>query len=172
MEQFDLVNEQDQVIGTTNNQEAHSKSLIHRVAAVFVFSPDGRLYVQKRKFDGNILDHSVGGHVQKGESYDQAAQREAAEELGVTDPLTFLTTFYSLEELRHPPYKHFFGLYEVTPNPSWVFKPTEEVEEIVLMSISEIVQLMNEDQMRFTAGFINTMREYLKIKNLPNLLKL
>lgn len=162
MEQFDLVDENDNVVGTTDKPTAHANKQLHRVAAVYVFNDVGELYVQVHKLSGGLYDNSVGGHVSKGEDYATAASREAQEELGITQPLTYVSTFYSDEG----DYLHMFGLFECTANEGWKFQPNDEVEEILPMKIHDIRKLMESDPDKFTGGFINTMREYCKIKGL------
>lgn len=44
-ELLDRVNEKDEVIGTTTKEEAHKKGYAHRVAVVFVFDSEGRIFV-------------------------------------------------------------------------------------------------------------------------------
>jgi isopentenyldiphosphate isomerase len=88
-EVFDIVNETDLVIGTASRDEVHGNpDLIHRVAHVLVFNNSGGLYLQKRAESKDVQpgkwDTSVGGHVDAGERYDQAAIREMGEELGIT----------------------------------------------------------------------------------------
>jgi 8-oxo-dGTP pyrophosphatase MutT (NUDIX family) len=55
-----------------------------------VTSPDGRLLVHRRSDAKDLWpgwwDMAVGGVVASGESYDAAARRELAEEIGVTAP--------------------------------------------------------------------------------------
>lgn len=160
MELFDRVNQQDDVIGTTHKQEAHTKGYIHRVVAVYVFDKDGRLYVQHHQ-KSNMYDHSVGGHVAKGESYDQAATREASEELGITDPLTFLASFYSDETYSGADYRHMFALYTSVPSNAWQFVANDEVRQIEPMTLNEIVYKMNNTPRAFTPGFLNSMEFYL-----------
>ena len=162
METFDLVDAHDNVIGTTDKQTAHRKKQPHRVAAVYVFNSSGELYVQVHKASGGLLDHSVGGHVKKGESYKEAAVREAKEELSIDQPLTKITTFYSDEG----EYIHMFGLFECRANQNWAFKPNNEVEQIIPMKIETIFKMMQEEPQKFTGGFINTMSEYLRQKNI------
>lgn len=108
MEHLGLVDENDNVIGTTDKLTAHANKQLHRVAAVYVFNQSGELYVQVHKSSGGLYDHSVGGHVQQGEDYATAAIREAHEELGIKQPLTELSVFYSDEG----DYSHMFGLFE------------------------------------------------------------
>lgn len=167
MEEFDLVDEQDNVIGVTTKEKAHADGGIHRVAAVFVFAKDGRLYLQEHLKSDGALDHSVGGHVHRGESYDDAARREAEEELGITAPLAHISTFYSDERSKIHNRRHMFGLYECVVPDAWTFTPNEEVKNIIPIKLSDVVAMMNTEPQKFTGGFKNTLREYVKKKNLP-----
>jgi len=162
MELFDLVDKQDVVIGVTNKEKAHTTGELHRVAAVYVFDKQGRLYVQVHKKSGGLYDHSVGGHISQGETYEQGAQREAEEELGITQPLEQISVFYSDE---NETMQHMFGLFECVADDSWQFQPNDEVEQVILMTLEEIQQLMATNREKFTGGFVNTMREYQRIRS-------
>lgn len=162
MELFDSVNKQDEVIGETDKITAHSNGDIHRVAAVYVFDAAGRLYVQNHKKSG-MFDHSIGGHIQKDETYEDGAKREAEEELGLTQPLSKLDVFYSDEG---PTMQHMFGLFECTADPSWQFVPNDEVGVIFPMEVKYIRALMEESPDKFTPGFVNTMQHYAELRNL------
>jgi len=88
MEIFDLVNKEDKVIGQATREEVHGNpALLHRVVHVLVFNREGSLYLQKRAMDKDVQpgkwDTSVGGHVNQGEDYFEAALREMKEELGI-----------------------------------------------------------------------------------------
>ena len=87
---LDLVDELGRVVGQATRGECHSNpSLVHRAVHLFVFDRDGRVFLQKRSLTKTIQpgrwDTSVGGHVDQGESYEDALRREASEELGITD---------------------------------------------------------------------------------------
>lgn len=163
MELFDLVDEKDEVIGTTNSEESHREGLLHRVVAVFVFSHNGKLYVQKRKDNGR-LDHSIGGHVKRSESYNQAVKREAYEELRIKYKPKKISCFYSDETFTGENTKHIFSLYECFVPKNWKFQETAEVKQIIPMSLKNIVDKMNKESNIFTGGFINTMREFIRVK--------
>ena len=98
-EYFEVVDENDQVIGLASRSECHGNpQLIHRVAHVLVFDRQGRLLLQKRAMSKDVQpgkwDTSVGGHLDPGESYEAAARREMFEELGIAGlPLTFLHAY-------------------------------------------------------------------------------
>ncbi len=88
IELFDLVDENDQVIGRASRQDVHGNpALLHRVVHVLVFDSRGRIFLQKRADDKDVQpgkwDTSMGGHVDAGEDLETAARRELAEELGI-----------------------------------------------------------------------------------------
>ena len=87
---FEIVNEENQIIGTAFRHECHGNpSLIHRTAHVVVFNQKGEILLQKRSKNKDIQpgkwDTAVGGHLDSGEDYETAAKRELAEELGIND---------------------------------------------------------------------------------------
>ena len=163
MELFDHVDKDDTVIGVTDKINAHTTGKLHRVGAVYVFDDTGRLYVQVHKKSGGLYDHSIGGHVSQGETYEQGTIREAEEELGIAQPLEKLSVFYSDEG---PMMQHMFGLFACVASPEWKFMPNAEVEEIIPMQIKDIQALMKSNPEKFTGGFINTMTEYQRLKNI------
>jgi isopentenyldiphosphate isomerase len=89
-EYFPLVDETGAVVGKATRRECHSGSfLLHPVVHLHVFDNKGRLYLQKRALNKDIQpgkwDTSVGGHMDPGETVEQALFREAGEELGINE---------------------------------------------------------------------------------------
>jgi 8-oxo-dGTP pyrophosphatase MutT (NUDIX family) len=86
-ELVDLVDEHDRVLGTITRAEMRQSVAWHRAVYVMVQDRAGRVLLQQRSFDKDLApgawDIGAGGVVAAGESYDDAAQRELAEELGV-----------------------------------------------------------------------------------------
>lgn len=93
---FEIVDENDRVVGLAPRSRCHGDpGLVHRVAHVLVFNGAGELLLQKRAKTKDVQpgrwDTSVGGHLDPGETYLEAAYREMREELGIEGvPLTFL----------------------------------------------------------------------------------
>lgn len=87
-EMLTQVTDDDVVLGPVARSQVHGNpALIHRSVHVLVLGPDGRLLLQKRSLRKDTQpgkwDTSVGGHVGFGQSYEEAARREALEELGL-----------------------------------------------------------------------------------------
>lgn len=86
-ELVDIVDGHDNVIATVTRREMRAQRLRHRAVYIAVQHTDGRLLVHQRSHDKDVRpgawDIAVGGVVGAGESYDEAAVRELAEEIGV-----------------------------------------------------------------------------------------
>src|SRR5215475_15086358 len=94
-----IVDEHNKVVGAVPRREMRAKNLPHRSTYILVFNSQGALYVQKRTMTKDVFpgyyDPASGGVVLAGESYEESARRELAEELGIQDvPLRPLFTFY------------------------------------------------------------------------------
>jgi isopentenyldiphosphate isomerase len=89
-ELFPIVDEAGKVIGSATRGECHSGSkLLHPVVHLHVFNSRGEVYLQRRPEWKDIQpgkwDTAVGGHMDYGETPEEALHREVREELGITD---------------------------------------------------------------------------------------
>ena len=86
-ELFQVVDERDHAVRAAPRSEVHGNNLLHRAVHILIFNETGEVYLQlrSRRKDRHPLrwDSSAAGHVQAGEEYDDAAQREVHEELGI-----------------------------------------------------------------------------------------
>lgn len=94
---FPIVDESGTVIGCATRGECHSGSkLLHPVVHMHIFNSAGDVYLQKRPEWKDIQpgkwDTAVGGHIDYGESPEEALHREVKEELGIS---TFRPEFLS-----------------------------------------------------------------------------
>lgn len=88
-EYFETFDDDGHPAGLVARPTVHRDGLWHRAVHVWLFRPDGRVYVQRRAPGKDVspdcLDVSVGEHLQPGEDFLEAAYRGLAEELGVVD---------------------------------------------------------------------------------------
>ena len=135
---FEIVDEEDRVVGLAPRSLCHGDpSLVHRVAHVLVFK-DGELLLQKRSMSKDVQpgkwDTSVGGHLDPGETYLEAARREMEEELGIRGvPLTFLYHSRIRNDFESENVATYLASYpgEIRFNP-------EEIDEVRLWTAQEI----------------------------------
>jgi isopentenyldiphosphate isomerase len=87
---FDVVNEQDEVVGNLSRREVHRQGLRHRAVHLLVYNSKGEVFLQKRSMKKDNFpgtwDSSAAGHVDCGESYEHCVLRETREELGFELP--------------------------------------------------------------------------------------
>lgn len=94
-ELFPVVDAEGRVIGKTTRGHAHGGShVLHPVVHLHVFNSRGELFLQHRPAWKDIQpdrwDTATGGHVDYGETVDEALRREVREELGISE---FTPTF-------------------------------------------------------------------------------
>lgn len=111
-EWVERVDEHDRVLGLVTREEAVRNGWLHRIASCVCRDEQGRFLVHRRseyvsRFPGQY-EATVGGAVEPGETYGQAAQRELGEELGVQVPVRLLCTFLNRGGLS----PHWLGLHE------------------------------------------------------------
>ncbi|MCU1343975.1 MAG: hydrolase [Acidimicrobiia bacterium] len=87
-ELVEIVDGSDRVLTVVTRAEMRAQRLRHRAVAVVVRSSAAEVLVHQRSPDKDLWpsrwDLCVGGVVAAGESYEDAASRELAEEVGVT----------------------------------------------------------------------------------------
>ncbi|MDN0200873.1 NUDIX domain-containing protein [Streptomyces sp. S.PNR 29] len=124
-ELVEQVDDQDRVLGVVERDEAVRRGWLHRVSTTVCRRPDGRILVHRRprtvsRFPGHY-NWLVGGAVDVGESYEDAAARELVEELGVRASPKFLFKYLCRGAIS--PY--WLGLHEAVLTDELVVDPSE-----------------------------------------------
>ena len=167
MANITFVDSNDTVIGYGPRAEAIKNALIHRIARVFLFNSKGELLIQKRSDSHASLpgrwDQSAAGHVDEGEDYAHAAERELHEEVGVGNvPLQESVKFYS-EETDEPKVKKRFNVLFVGNYDGASKIDNYEVSDTRWISLDDLQRWMNDKPEDFTQGFIKCLEAYHKI---------
>ncbi len=158
-ERFPKVDEEGRVLGSILRSEAHDGTkVLHPVVHLHLFNNKGELYLQKRPDWKDIQpgkwDTATGGHIDYGESVEEALVREVREELGVTDFEPRFLSRYIFDGKRERELVYVFTTVydgEIHPNP-------DELSGGRFFTREEIKSLMGQDF--FTPNF---EEEYQKI---------
>lgn len=137
-ERFPVVDETGRVIGSATRGECHGGSmLLHPVVHLHLFDSRGRLYLQRRPLWKDIQpgrwDTAVGGHVDLGETIDEALRREVREELGLVDFEPEFVTVYPFRSERERELVHVFRTCSDGP-----VQPSDELDGGRFWSVAEI----------------------------------
>ncbi len=160
MELFQTYDEGGRALELVERSKVHQTGLWHRSSIVYLFHPDGRMYVQKRAackdLYENLLDHSVGEHLIPGETHVEAAHRGLREELGISaiELETLggerrLSTEISEKGIRDNEFQQVFkGVYEGD-----MHLDPKEVSEIRLFSTQQLISTIEREPEVFTPWF-------------------
>ncbi len=162
MSEVIVVNEKDEVLGTMLKSEAHQNGTLHRIAVVYVENSNGDILIQKRA-DG-YLDHFSAGHVEIGESYEEAAYRELSEELGIKEvKLKYVGHGMTRNEIYPGAKKssHVFDIFSCVADPGKL--QTNEVSSVYWAKPQDILLDMKENvnNHKYCVGFIESLQIFL-----------
>lgn len=165
-ERIQIVDEHDQPLGYATREEAWAQKLRHRFVRIVLFNEHGEVLIQKRsaqkKKYPNAWTDAATGHVDFGETYEIAAPRELAEEIGVTAELTFLGKFYTEDIVENKATLAFHGVFKGTiPKDTELGLDTSEVSEALWIEPAELKELIAASPADFTPGLRQVVERYL-----------
>jgi 16S rRNA (adenine1518-N6/adenine1519-N6)-dimethyltransferase len=152
---FDVVDEHDEVTGQAARGEVHAQGLLHRAVHVLVFNKRGDVLLQQRSMlkdaHPGVWDSSVSGHLDAGESYETAAVRELAEEMGI-DAKYAPTEIARLKPSAATGWEH-IRLYRYEHQGSIRF-PAAEIESAMWLPIAVLEAWIAARPEDFASGFL------------------
>ena len=165
-----IVDADNRPIDVVRRSLMRAKGLRHRATAIFVIDRKGRLFVQRRTdtkdIDPGMLDLAAGGVVTAGESYEECAVREVAEELGVIDtPLEAVFDSYYSEAGKggRPPNRLWSRVFVCRHDGPFTLQP----EEVASGEFVTLADILADDAGRYTPDTFQALRELLERGTLP-----
>jgi isopentenyldiphosphate isomerase len=143
MELYDILDDSGAVIRQAGRDEIHrGDKLLHGVVHLLVFNDRGKLLLQKRSSAKHIepgkWDTSVGGHIDAGETVEQALPRETEEELGIRNPVCE-RLYASIMETDIE--RELVASFRCTWNGPIAFNP-EEISEVAWYTPDEVESML------------------------------
>ncbi len=164
-EYFDVIDEKNEIVGKASREECHKNGLWHRAVHIIIVNSEGKILLQKRSmkkdlYKGYWID-AAAGHVDHGESYEETAERELEEELGIKTRLVKLFDFKKYTGNDNEIIRVFGGKHD------GLFKPNrDEMDKVEFFTLNEINKMLKTE--KFTPGTVEIFRE---INKNPDILK-
>jgi len=156
---FDVVDDEDRVVGQAPRSVVHAQRLMHRAVHIFVLNSRGELLLQKRSAQKDeyplCYTSSASGHLSAGESYETAAPRELDEELGLAGELEWLAKFPAGPQTS----QEHTVLYRTTSD----LAPRidrDEIDAVTFHSLAEISEMIARQRQAFSPCFVTLFEWY------------
>ena len=166
-ELLDLVNGNDEIIGTVWKSEAHKDpKLFHREAAIVVFNENQEVLLQQRSMSKKSAPGkwtlTAVGHIGRGEAPEIAAARELQEEMGlVVKPIYFKKTAIQYQENEA---RFFWVYYGIVKSDEKITIDKEEVQDAAWVPVTKLVEFSK------THNYLLTGVSHLRIMELAEML--
>jgi isopentenyldiphosphate isomerase len=168
-EYIDIVDQNGRPIGlSAPKSEIHAKGHLHNTAHVWFFTSKGEILLQQRAASKAICpllwDVSVAGHIDAGETPEQAAVREAKEEIGITiseDQLINIGVFECFQSYPNGIIDNEFHntfIAEIKIDLEDLILQKDEVEALKFVTIPEFQILLSNSETN--NHFVSSNRKY------------
>lgn len=164
------VDEQDNPLPPISRSQAHQEGVWHRISHVWIINNQKQILCQQRSLSKDTnpgkWEAFFGGHAGAGETYEESALKETAEETGLLFSPSDLHFFTKAKKSASHTAKHFQAAFYVIWNGSvdQLHIEKEEVEQVVWKNVAELEDILLVQQ---DPGWVHVLYE----KDMLNLLK-
>lgn len=161
-----IVNENDQPIGSATHQEVWSKGLYHRSVHIIIQDEKRNILLQKRSPQKTLYPgkwtNAATGHVDEGETFEASASRELMEEIGINIPLDFLGKFTFHHQDNDRIINQFNGVFlgKIVHTTPLTLSPGE-VSETKWFTRNELAQATVDHLENFTPVAVEILRRFI-----------
>ncbi len=160
-EWFDVVDPADQVVSKATRTEVHARGWLHRAVHIWLLNAEGHILIQLRSAAKDChprtWDSSASGHLDSGESYAAAADREIVEELGLPSPPPLQEIAYCTDTSQLD--QEFVRVYLGHTNGPFLPLP-EEIDEVRWTTPAELSAWMQREPHAFAPAFRHLWQRY------------
>lgn len=159
-----VVDPNDVVLGYSTKEDIKRRGLNYRSVQVFLFNGSDELLICKRPetkkmFAGKYS--SVMGHVRRGETYEEAANREVREEIGVNTRLRKVTKFSVFDGASRLFQEIYVGGVSADIHPD-----KTEISEFRFISLRDLKTDIVTNAAKYAPPFSEAVRAYMKAQNM------
>lgn len=162
---LNIVDENENIIGEETRENIHKQGLLHREVHVWFYTPKDEIIFQHREKDKDtypdLLDATVGGHVEIGSDYENSALQELGEETGIKaikDNLAFI------QMVRNKTYDKITGMTNNVMRAIYAYRYDGNVEDLKVEKgkaigfetwpLDKIFNIADEDRKKFIPAIL------------------
>ena len=155
MEYLDIYDENNNYLGyAEERKKAHNENLWHRHVSCWIMNEKGQILLQQRsltKTKNPGMWSKTGGHVDKGETPNEAIKREVFEEIGlsVKDEDIFNFEIFKSKNPNEHYYSYGYIFFTNLKEEDYTLQK-EEVEQVKYYLIEEIEKLKDDNNSNYT----------------------
>lgn len=162
---LNIVDENGNIIGEETRENIHKQGLLHREIHIWFYTPKGEIIFQHREKNKDtypdLLDATVGGHVEIGSDYENSALQELEEGTGIKaakDILAFI------QMVRSKTYDKVTGMTNNVIRAIYAYRYDGNVEDLKVEKgkaigfeawpFDKIFNITDEDRKRFIPAIL------------------